>query len=65
MSLVADFVRNAEAVGTAVHRGTAPKIDGAEVSEASYGLADTGSVVFLSSVEPRGRFPRRSASAVE
>jgi L-lactate dehydrogenase complex protein LldG len=48
------FARNAEAVGWHVHHGEAPEIDGAGVSEACYGLADTGSVVFLSSEEPRG-----------
>jgi L-lactate dehydrogenase complex protein LldG len=54
MSLVDDFVRNAEAAGYTVHRGTVPELEGAGVSEASYGLADTGSLVFLSSHEARG-----------
>jgi L-lactate dehydrogenase complex protein LldG len=54
--LVESFVRNAEAVGFHVHRGEAPRIQGAEVSEASYGLADTGSVVLMASPEePRAR----------
>jgi L-lactate dehydrogenase complex protein LldG len=53
VSLVEEFVRNAEAAGYSVHRGSVPEIEGAGVSEASYGLADTGSVVLLSSVEPR------------
>jgi L-lactate dehydrogenase complex protein LldG len=56
MSLVDDFVRNAEAVGVVVHRGEGPSIEGAGVSRALYGLADTGSVVLASSPdEPRAR----------
>jgi len=56
MSLVDDFLRNAEAAGYHVHRGTAPEIDGAEVSQALYGLADTGSVVLGAAPdEPRAR----------
>jgi L-lactate dehydrogenase complex protein LldG len=56
MNLVADFVRNAEAVGVFVHRGEVPSIEGAGVSEAMYGLADTGSVVLAASPdEPRAR----------
>ena len=57
MSLVDDFVRNAEAVGVVVHRGgEAPAIEGAGVSRALYGLADTGSVVLAASPEePRSR----------
>lgn len=52
--LVEEFVRNAEISGFTVHRGGAPAIDGAGVSEAMYGLADTGSVVLAaSSQEPR------------
>jgi L-lactate dehydrogenase complex protein LldG len=54
--VIDEFVRNAEAVGFHVHRGEAPVIEGAEVSEALYGLADTGSVVLAASpAEPRGR----------
>jgi len=54
--LVESFIRNAEAAGFLVHRGKPPAIDGAEVSEASYGLADTGSVVLMASPdEPRAR----------
>jgi len=45
MTLVDDFVLNAEAVLCHVHRGAAPELDGAGVSTALYGLADTGSVV--------------------
>jgi L-lactate dehydrogenase complex protein LldG len=56
MSLVDEFVRNAEIAGFAVHRGGAPQIEGAGVSEALYGLADTGSVVLAASPEePRAR----------
>ena len=54
--LVASFLRNAEGAGFVVHRGKEPVIEGAEVSEASYGLADTGSVVLMSAPdEPRAR----------
>ena len=54
MTLVEDFVVNAEAVGCHVHRGTAPELPDAGVSEALYGLADTGSVVLAASpAEPR------------
>jgi L-lactate dehydrogenase complex protein LldG len=56
MSLVDEFVRNAEAVGVVVHRGEAPAIEGAGVSRALYGLADTGSVVLAAAPdEPRAR----------
>ena len=56
MSLVEDFVRNAEVAGFTVHRGSVPDVDGAEVSHALYGLADTGSVVLAASPdEPRAR----------
>ena len=51
MTLVDEFVVNAEAVGCHVHRGTAPELPGAGVSEALYGLADTGSVVLAASPE--------------
>ena len=54
MSLVDEFARNAEIAGFAVHRGETPVIEGAGVSEALYGLADTGSVVLAASAaEPR------------
>ncbi len=54
--LVELFVANAEAAGYHVHRGEAPELEHAGVSEASWGLADTGSVVLLSSAEePRAR----------
>jgi L-lactate dehydrogenase complex protein LldG len=57
VSLVEEFVRNAEAAGFTVHRGGAtPAIGGAGVSRALYGLADTGSVVLAASPEePRAR----------
>jgi L-lactate dehydrogenase complex protein LldG len=54
--LVDEFARNAATAGFQVHRGTPPQIEGAGVSEAIYGLADTGSVVLASGPdEPRGR----------
>ena len=54
--LVERFVQNAQAVGVHVHRGSAPEIEGAGVSEAAYGLAETGSVVLMASPEePRAR----------
>jgi len=56
MTLLDAFIRNAEAAGYHVHRGAAPVIEGAESSEALYGLADTGSVVLAASPgEPRAR----------
>jgi L-lactate dehydrogenase complex protein LldG len=55
-SLVETFARNAALAGFAVHRGEPPPVEGAEVSEATYGLAETGSVVLLASPnEPRAR----------
>jgi L-lactate dehydrogenase complex protein LldG len=52
--MIDEFVRNAEVAGFHVHRGEAPQIEGAGVSEALYGLADTGSVVLAASPgEPR------------
>jgi L-lactate dehydrogenase complex protein LldG len=56
VSLADQFAANAAAVGFHVHRGEAPAIDGAGVSEAIYGLADTGSVVLAAAPdEPRAR----------
>ena len=56
MSLVEEFAANAETAGFHVHRGAIPEIEGAGVSQASYGLADTGSVVLIASPdEPRSR----------
>lgn len=52
--MIDEFARNAEAAGFHVHRGEAPHIEGAGVSTALYGLADTGSVVLAASPgEPR------------
>ena len=54
--LVERFAANAEAAGFHVHHGEAPELPGAGVSRASYGLADTGSVVLTASrEEPRAR----------
>jgi L-lactate dehydrogenase complex protein LldG len=56
VSLVEEFAANAAAVGFHVHRGQEPSIEGAGLSTALYGLADTGSVVLASSLdEPRAR----------
>jgi len=55
ISLVEEFAAAAEAVGCHVHRGETPSIEGAGVSTAIYGLADTGSVVLSSSTEPRAQ----------
>ena len=56
MSLLEEFARNAAAAGFVVHREEVPSLPDSEVSEASYGLADTGSVVLLASPEePRAR----------
>jgi len=56
MSVVEEFVRNAEAAGFHVHRGEQPSLEGAGVSTALYGLAATGSVVLGASPdEPRAR----------
>lgn len=54
--LVETFAQNAQSAGFLVHRGSAPELEGAGVSEAAFGLADTGSVVLLASPgEPRSR----------
>ena len=56
MTLVERFAANAEAAGFQVHEGAAPEIPDAGVSEASWGLADTGSVVLAAAPEePRAR----------
>jgi L-lactate dehydrogenase complex protein LldG len=49
--MIDEFIRNAESAGFHVHRGPAPTIEGAGVSRAAYGLADTGSVVLAASPE--------------
>ena len=60
MSLADEFAANAGAVGCHVHRGAAPAIEGAGVSTALYGLADTGSVVLAASPEePSASAPSR------
>ena len=59
-ALVDEFVASAEAVGFHVHRREAPTLEGAGISTAIYGLADTGSVV-LAAVA--GRAPRAVAPA--
>ena len=53
--LVEVFAHNAARAGFHVHRRAAPDVKGAGVSQAAYGLADTGSVVLLASDEPRAR----------
>jgi L-lactate utilization protein LutC len=56
ITLVEDFAVNAAAVGFHVHRGEPPSIEGAGVSTAIHGLADTGSVVLAAAPgEPRSR----------
>ncbi len=56
MSLVERFVDNAQRAGFVVHRGDEESLlFESEPSRAAYGLADTGSVVLLSSDEPRSR----------
>jgi L-lactate dehydrogenase complex protein LldG len=49
------FAERAARAGFTVHRGEIPELEGAEISHAAYALADTGSVVLLSSDEPRAR----------
>jgi len=53
--VIDEFAQRAREAGFAVHFDQAPAIEGMEVSHAAYGLADTGSVVLLSSDEPRAR----------
>jgi L-lactate dehydrogenase complex protein LldG len=65
--LAAEFEQNAERAGFRVHRGGVPELEGAEISHALYGLADTGSVVLAASPdEPRARslLPDRHISVV-
>jgi L-lactate utilization protein LutC len=49
MSIVEEFVRNAEAAGYHVHRGSFEAPPDAGVSRAAYALASTGSVVLFAS----------------
>jgi L-lactate dehydrogenase complex protein LldG len=59
MTLVERFAARAAEAGFHVHRSEAPDLPEAEVSRASYGLADTGSVVLAASPgEPRARHLR-------
>jgi len=53
--VIEQFVERAVEAGFIVHRGEMPRLEDAEVSHAAYALADTGSVVLLSSDEPRSR----------
>ena len=53
--MIEAFAERAAQAGFTVHRGEIPELEGAEVSHAAYALADTGSVVLLSSDEPRSR----------
>ena len=53
--MIEEFAERAAAAGFVVHRGEVPRLEGAEISQAAYALADTGSVVLLSSDEPRAR----------
>ena len=54
--LVEEYARNASVAGFHVHRGEMPDLpEAGDVSEARYALADTGSVVLLSTDEPRAR----------
>jgi L-lactate dehydrogenase complex protein LldG len=56
VSLVDQFVLEAERAGFEVHREEFAPPEGAEVSDALHGLADTGSVVLSASPdEPRAR----------
>lgn len=53
-ALLARFIANVTANGFTVHRGAAPAIEGAGVSVARYGLAESGSVVLAAAPdEPR------------
>jgi L-lactate dehydrogenase complex protein LldG len=55
-NLITRFAAAAQEAGFRLHYDVVPEIDGAEVSEALYGLADTGSVVLASGLEePRRR----------
>jgi L-lactate dehydrogenase complex protein LldG len=56
VDVVETFARNAALAGFTVHRGAAPELPDAEISEASWGIAETGSVVLAASPdEPRSR----------
>jgi L-lactate dehydrogenase complex protein LldG len=53
--MIDQFLERAAEAGFTVHLGEVPELEGAEISRAAYALADTGSVVLLSSDEPRSR----------
>jgi L-lactate dehydrogenase complex protein LldG len=53
--VIEQFAERAAQAGFTVHRGEIPQLEGAEISHAAYALADTGSVVLISSDEPRSR----------
>ena len=53
--MIEEFAERAAQAGFTVHRDEIPELEGAEISYAAYALADTGSVVLLSSDEPRSR----------
>jgi L-lactate dehydrogenase complex protein LldG len=53
--VIEQFAARAAEAGFVVHRDVVPQLDDAEISHAAYALADTGSVVLLSSDEPRSR----------
>jgi L-lactate utilization protein LutC len=55
VNLVERFVENAQESGFIVHRREENLMLEGEPSHAAYGLADTGSLVLLSSDEPRSR----------
>lgn len=55
-ALVELFARNCERNGIVVHRGAAPPLDGAETSQAIFGIANPGSIALAAGVEePRAR----------
>ena len=62
-SLAERFVANAEAAGFVVHRGEVPEIEGSERSTASYGLADTGSVVLAAAPDGAAHAPSASGAS--
>jgi L-lactate dehydrogenase complex protein LldG len=53
--VIEQFATRAAEAGFVVHREVVPQLADAGVSQAAYALADSGSVVLLSSDEPRSR----------
>lgn len=49
--MIEQFAERAADAGFRVHRSAVPQLDGAEISLATYALADTGSVGLLSGLE--------------